>query len=221
MSETNIERIQPVKPQRDENGWWSHPDYIPDLEEDALRVEFDVWLEVNGVECVARLMEDDLEPGSPEAVAWESLDCDCSAWNPKPPEGTGWFLVSVHDTEDGPSAVWLRKLPDAQPITSYDALVRFYRKLHDEHRALDGETQRLRHRCDYLDRKLEELKTTRRAPMPAPKVCTCIKCGCNDDHACVNENDTPCHWVKVDRAAGTGICSQCAPEWVEKLAEDM
>ncbi|QWA09575.1 hypothetical protein GTU79_19755 [Sodalis ligni] len=56
---------------------------------------------------------------------------------------------------------------------------------------------------------------------PAPMVCTCIKCGCTDDHACVDENGVACHWVKVDRAAGTGICSQCAPEWVEKLAEDI
>lgn len=153
--------IEPMEPQRDEWGSWEHPDYIPDLEEGALRVEFDVWLEVNGVECFARLMEDDLEPGSPEAIAWESLDCGCSAWNPQPPEGESWFLVSVHDTENGPSAVWLRKLPDAQPTTPYDALLRFYRKLHDEHGTLDGEVQRLRYRCDNLKRKYDELKEIR------------------------------------------------------------
>ncbi|TCL06850.1 hypothetical protein [Sodalis ligni] len=158
------QRIEPMEPQRDENGWWSHPDYIPDLEEDALRVEFDVWLEVNGVECVARLMEDDLEPGSPEAVAWESLDCDCSVWNPQPPEGDGWFLVSVHDTEEGPSAVWLRKLSDVQPITPYDALMRFYRELHDEHKKLVGKAQRLRYRCENLDGQLKELKAARWTP---------------------------------------------------------
>ncbi len=55
---------------------------------------------------------------------------------------------------------------------------------------------------------------------PATHVCTCMGCGCTDDHACVDEHGVACHWVKVDRAAGTGICSQCAPAWVEKLAED-
>ncbi|QWA09828.1 hypothetical protein GTU79_21345 [Sodalis ligni] len=164
-----IQRIEPIEPQRDENGWWSHPDYIPDLEEDALRVEFEVWLEVNGVECSARLMEDDVEPDSPVAQAWENGDADCSIWNPKPPEGEGWFLVSVHDTEDGPSAVWLRKLPDAQPTTPYDALVRFYRKLHEEHRELEGKAQRLRYRCENLDGQLKELKAARLTPT-APAV---------------------------------------------------
>lgn len=54
----------------------------------------------------------------------------------------------------------------------------------------------------------------------ASQVCTCIKCGCTDDNACIDGYGVACHWVKVDRAAGTGICSQCAPDWLEKLAED-
>jgi hypothetical protein len=93
--------------------------------------------------------------------------------------------------------------------------VRFYRKLHEEHRELEGKAQRLTYRCEHLDRQLKELKAARWT-----STCTCIKCGCTDDHACVDDHGVACHWVKVDRAAGTGICSQCAPEWVEKLAED-
>lgn len=148
------ETISPMEPQRDSGGWWSHPDYIPNLEEGALRVEFDVWLEVNGVECVARLMEDDVEPDSPVAQAWENGDADCSAWTPKPPEGEGWFLVSIHDTEDGPSAVWLRKLPDAQPTTLYDALLRHYRPLFDERAKLALEVQNLQRQLEWADDRL-------------------------------------------------------------------
>ncbi len=111
MSETNIERIQPVKPQRDACGWWTHPDFPEpaDGNEYFAPGEFEAWLEANGVECATRLMDGEVEPDSPAALAWETLDCDCAAWSPQPPEGEGWFLVSIHDTEDGPCAVWLRR----------------------------------------------------------------------------------------------------------------
>ncbi len=36
----------------------------------------------------------------------------------------------------------------------------------------------------------------------------CIGCGCTDRSACPNR----CHWVQVDRAAGVGLCSNCAKE---------
>lgn len=32
-----------------------------------------------------------------------------SAWEPPRPEGEGWFVLSIHDTEDwGPVCVWVR-----------------------------------------------------------------------------------------------------------------
>ena len=37
------------------------------------------------------------------------------------------------------------------------------------------------------------------------KVATCIGCGCDDHHAC----PLGCSWLKVDRAAGIGVCSEC------------
>lgn len=43
------------------------------------------------------------------------------------------------------------------------------------------------------------------------RVATCRGCGCDDNHACINaETKQPCHWLTVDRLAGTGICSECA-----------
>jgi hypothetical protein len=35
---------------------------------------------------------------------------------------------------------------------------------------------------------------------------TCTKCGCTDSKAC----EGGCWWVKVDREAGTGLCSNCS-----------
>lgn len=45
------------------------------------------------------------------------------------------------------------------------------------------------------------------------KIATCKICGCNDEHACVNLNEQPCHWVEVDYQKGTGICSYCANKY--------
>ncbi|MCL4525557.1 MAG: hypothetical protein M1492_03485 [Gammaproteobacteria bacterium] len=33
----------------------------------------------------------------------------------------------------------------------------------------------------------------------------CIECGCDDYHACA----VGCSWVRLDREAGLGVCSEC------------
>ncbi len=37
---------------------------------------------------------------------------------------------------------------------------------------------------------------------------SCIGCGCDDLHACVDDLG-PCSWIVVDRDAGRGVCSCC------------
>lgn len=39
-------------------------------------------------------------------------------------------------------------------------------------------------------------------------VSTCIGCGCTDVRACQAETG-PCHWLRVDRRVGRGVCSEC------------
>ncbi len=34
---------------------------------------------------------------------------DIAVWEPERPEGEGWFVGSIHDTEDGPVCIWLRE----------------------------------------------------------------------------------------------------------------
>ena len=41
----------------------------------------------------------------------------------------------------------------------------------------------------------------------------CIGCGCDDLHACHGG----CSWLRVDRTAGRGVCSEC-PEHVNFFA---
>jgi hypothetical protein len=40
-------------------------------------------------------------------------------------------------------------------------------------------------------------------------VATCVGCGCTDDRACIDEQGDACHWLKVNRMAGLGVCSRC------------
>lgn len=38
----------------------------------------------------------------------------------------------------------------------------------------------------------------------------CIGCGCHDHAACTNEiTGMPCWWIRLDRASGLGVCSEC------------
>ena len=37
------------------------------------------------------------------------------------------------------------------------------------------------------------------------KVAFCIHCGCDDYHACAGG----CSWIRLDREAGLGVCSEC------------
>lgn len=41
---------------------------------------------------------------------------------------------------------------------------------------------------------------------PEHREMTCRVCGCTDSHGCV----AGCHWVTVDLAQGTGLCSECS-----------
>jgi len=41
-------------------------------------------------------------------------------------------------------------------------------------------------------------------------IATCIYCGCDDLHACMEEESgDACYWIEVDREKGVGVCSCC------------
>jgi hypothetical protein len=64
---------------------------------------------------------------------------------------------------------------------------------------------------------------------PAARTAVCIGCGCDDLHACVRgirsqlpmgatippAKSKTCHWLRLDRGAGFGVCSAC-PGSVER-----
>lgn len=100
---------QPVR--RDAYGCWIHPDFFFPEEwgRHTLPDGYHHWLSARGLVSVRTFME----PSAPDAVIseWEKSGCFAS-WEPQPPPGDGWFIASLHDTDDGPVCIWLRNLTD-------------------------------------------------------------------------------------------------------------
>lgn len=98
-------------PERDEMGLGDHPE-LPMLDEGMMPRSFFAAL---GLELAHTSAEDQLDwdvlGAMSEAVNWAD-------WLPTPPQGDGWKLVSIFDTEDGPVAWWLRELPEAEDGTT-------------------------------------------------------------------------------------------------------
>jgi hypothetical protein len=75
--------------------------------------EFEAWAKAQGVEVYTLSL--DADPAADDIqAAYEVGEADVSAWNPTPPIGEGWFLASIHDTEDGPYSVWFRRNTEEQ-----------------------------------------------------------------------------------------------------------
>ena len=97
-------KIVAMPVERDQCGYWTHPVYeqFCDDREYISTDEFNSWLGENNLQWkVIYRDEEDIEPG---------VDgYDISSWHPEAPEGEGWFVGSIHDTEDGAVCIWLRQ----------------------------------------------------------------------------------------------------------------
>jgi hypothetical protein len=97
-----VRLLTPVVLARDENGWFVHPEY-PACDAD---MRIDKFLDAFGIEPAFVSMEDDA-PEFSNRWAEEGLT-NCSEWTPTPPEGNGWALLAICDSEDGPYAIFGR-----------------------------------------------------------------------------------------------------------------
>lgn len=91
---------------RDPYGYWTHPD-VPDFDED--NVAFAEWMMLQGFDFVMDWLENEPE-NHPAAIKYFNGDPDCSEWSPVVPLGVGWFCLSIHDTDDGPVWIWVRRV---------------------------------------------------------------------------------------------------------------
>jgi hypothetical protein len=126
--------LAPREIARDAEGWLTHPAF-PLYDED---VRTDLFLAAFGMESDFVSMEAD------DSEAYDryndAADADCSYWIPTPPEGTGWMLIDIYDTEDGPYAMYARATPpparpryrdnaaNAQAVLTKEAVVEAIKK---------------------------------------------------------------------------------------------
>ncbi|RLM24741.1 hypothetical protein BIY29_08465 [Brenneria alni] len=156
-----MEKLKPMFPARDENGWWTHP-YFSETYSYG-------WAEDNNFDIEFIFLENEVGFEKAKERYWGVGASDCEGWEPISPDGDGWFIASIHDTEDGPVCIWLRNKT-----------------------------------------KNEEENSLINAIGKITTITTCVVCGCDDNHACVNEFHEVCYWLRVNRNTGLGVCSQCA-----------
>jgi len=97
---------------RNKDGIGFHP-ALPDFDEGVKSSDFFAAL---GIELKGGMAENEMDSDAYEAMTGNGLTDDgdsYNAWTPKRPEGDGWNLVAVFDTEDGPACWWMRDMPFA------------------------------------------------------------------------------------------------------------
>lgn len=103
--------ITPETVKRDGYGYWFHS-AVRDSEEDQPIDELPC---AEGMEFSYVSFDSDASEEMQRRY-FEDDSCDISDWNPTKPEGDGWFLLCVYDTEDGPYACFTR--PQAKVETA-------------------------------------------------------------------------------------------------------
>lgn len=106
--------IKPELVERDENGYWVHSQ-IPETESSEIVKE---WMNKNKLDHSLTFMEGDIAYDHPIYKSYfEDGNPNFSNWEPSKPEGRGWFIGGIYETEEGPVCMWLRQLVDKEKDT--------------------------------------------------------------------------------------------------------
>lgn len=95
---------EPMEPKRDKNGYWDHPGFPWLYMEEGMDVQ--AILEGMGFVVTFGWAESQLTFEEHDQMIEAN---DFSNWRPEKPEGKGWYLISIRDTENGAAAIWVRK----------------------------------------------------------------------------------------------------------------
>lgn len=146
--------IQAHLVERDQFGFWTHPNY-PDLADNCSSSEAQETLRRLGLELQNVFMESDA------ARLYDSARSDqrYSEWIPTRPEGAGWFVLSIHDTDNGPVCQYVRPLGEHLSPIDLDAAAEQHERLLSEAcaKALNQRDVALA-RVASLESKLAELE---------------------------------------------------------------
>lgn len=119
--------IQAHLVERDQFGFWTHPNY-PDLADNCSSNEAQETLRRLGLELQTVFMESD----APRLYDSARSDQRYSEWIPTRPEGSGWFVLSIHDTENGPVCQYVRPLAESLSPIDLDAAAEQHERLFSE-----------------------------------------------------------------------------------------
>ncbi|APG52626.1 TPA: hypothetical protein U2J46_003011 [Providencia stuartii] len=103
--------IKPELVERDSMGYWVHSQ-IPETEDSNV---FEEWITKNELDYTLTHMDCDL--GCDDSIYksyFEDGDINISNWEPSKPEGRGWFVGGIYETEDSPVCMWLRQTKDKE-----------------------------------------------------------------------------------------------------------
>ncbi|RLR51132.1 hypothetical protein CKA49_20180 [Pseudomonas aeruginosa] len=119
--------IQAHLVERDQFGFWTHPNY-PDLADNCSFSEAQETLRRLGLELQNVFMESD----APRLYDSARSDQRYSEWIPTRPEGAGWFVLSIHDTDNGPVCQYVRPLGEHLSPIGLDAAAEQHERLLSE-----------------------------------------------------------------------------------------
>ncbi|MGG6866999.1 UNVERIFIED_CONTAM: hypothetical protein P3C85_28945 [Pseudomonas aeruginosa] len=119
--------IQAHLVERDQFGFWTHPNY-PDLADNCSSNEAQETLRRLGLELQNVFMESD----APRLYDSARSDQRYSEWIPTRPEGAGWFVLSIHDTDNGPVCQYVRPLGEHLSPIGLDAAAEQHERLLSE-----------------------------------------------------------------------------------------
>ncbi len=119
--------IQAHLVERDQFGFWTHPNY-PDLADNCSCSEAQETLRRLGLELQNVFMESD----APRLYDSARSDQRYSEWIPTRPEGAGWFVLSIHDTDNGPVCQYVRPLGEHLSPIGLDAAAEQHERLLSE-----------------------------------------------------------------------------------------
>lgn len=113
----------------------------PDLPQIETNEQFDDWISAQGLQYSIHCLDGDDGIGAEDALArYSEGDIDILVWQPSKPQGDGWFIASIYDTEDGPVCLWVRhpteeQLREAEERMKLQELKEIFLKAHRDCKA--------------------------------------------------------------------------------------
>lgn len=100
---SNTPSIKPASVNRDESGFWWHPE-CPSWDEGVDPEIVMDWFDLNKIKPETLMLENSVDTEAYENYL-DSGNPSCLFWKPESTSDNA-FLLAIHDTEDGPAAVF-------------------------------------------------------------------------------------------------------------------